>query len=104
MIEAIKSQPDDGPRSSLSIRLRFRRCSGILSKFAMRFAEGIRKLVGNMPIDRRKKTERLIARMLEAVELGGNRRSVRGGHRDSMHERVKEEKYRAGGGRQRRLL
>ncbi|RRT60380.1 hypothetical protein B296_00016082 [Ensete ventricosum] len=32
------------------------RCSGISSEFARRFAEGIGKLVGSTPGDRRKKT------------------------------------------------
>ncbi|RRT60273.1 hypothetical protein B296_00012877 [Ensete ventricosum] len=46
--------------------------SGISSKFARRFAEGIRKLVGNTAGDCRKKTERLTARMSEAaVRLAG---------------------------------
>ncbi|RWW44173.1 hypothetical protein BHE74_00050094 [Ensete ventricosum] len=39
---------DDGPRSNLSLRSRFGRCSGISSEFARRFAEGIRKLTRNM--------------------------------------------------------
>ncbi|RWW01398.1 hypothetical protein GW17_00035560 [Ensete ventricosum] len=71
MIEAMELQPDDGPRSSLSIESGFERCSGISSKFARRFAEGIGKLVGNTSGDRRKKTGRLIARIPKATELVG---------------------------------
>ncbi|RRT35288.1 hypothetical protein B296_00055604 [Ensete ventricosum] len=52
-------QPDDGPRSSLSIKPGFGRCSGISSKFARRFTEEIRKLTGNTSGDYRKKTKRL---------------------------------------------
>ncbi|RWW38075.1 hypothetical protein BHE74_00056724 [Ensete ventricosum] len=37
----------------------------------MRFAEGIGKLVGNKPGDRRKKTERLTARMPKVTILAG---------------------------------
>ncbi|RWW52359.1 hypothetical protein BHE74_00041222 [Ensete ventricosum] len=62
-------QPDDEPRSNLSIGPGFGRCSGISSKFARRFAEGIRKLAGNTSGDHRKKIERLAARMPQAVEL-----------------------------------
>ncbi|RWV87181.1 hypothetical protein GW17_00050856 [Ensete ventricosum] len=40
-------------------------------EFAMRFAEGIGKLVGNKPGDRRKKTERLTARMPKVTRLAG---------------------------------
>ncbi|RWV83565.1 hypothetical protein GW17_00054806 [Ensete ventricosum] len=50
----MKLQPDDVPRSSLSIGLGFGQCSGILPKFARRFAEGIGKVAGNTPGDRRK--------------------------------------------------
>ncbi|RWW41798.1 hypothetical protein BHE74_00052693, partial [Ensete ventricosum] len=54
--EAMELQPDDGPRSCLSIGPRFGRCSGISSKFARRFAKGIGKLIRNTPGDRQKKT------------------------------------------------
>ncbi|RWV76839.1 hypothetical protein GW17_00062438 [Ensete ventricosum] len=56
---ATELQPDDEPRSSLSIGPGFGRCSGISLEFARRFAEGIMKLAGNTPEDRWKKTERL---------------------------------------------
>ncbi|RWW76300.1 hypothetical protein BHE74_00015620 [Ensete ventricosum] len=69
MTGAMKLQPDDGPRSSLSIGPGFRRCSGISPKFARRFAKGIGKLVGNTPGDRRKKTRRLVVRISEAAGL-----------------------------------
>ncbi|RWV97913.1 hypothetical protein GW17_00039267 [Ensete ventricosum] len=71
MIGAIELQPDDGPRSSLSIGPEFERCSGISPKFARRFAEGIGKLAGNMPGDHRKKTKRLTTRTSEATALAG---------------------------------
>ncbi|RWW03003.1 hypothetical protein BHE74_00053490 [Ensete ventricosum] len=50
----MKLQPDDGPKSSLSIGSGFGRCSGISSIFAKIFAKGIKKLAGNIPGDRRK--------------------------------------------------
>ncbi|RRT36519.1 hypothetical protein B296_00042613 [Ensete ventricosum] len=50
----MKLQPDDVPRSSLSIELGFGQYSGISPKFARRFAEGIGKVAGNTPRDRRK--------------------------------------------------
>ncbi|RZR75179.1 hypothetical protein BHM03_00051288, partial [Ensete ventricosum] len=71
MTIAMKLQPDDRPRSSFGIGpgsddvVRFRQ------EFARRFAERIRKLVGNMSGDRRKKTIGLTARMSEAAGLGG---------------------------------
>ncbi|RWW61204.1 hypothetical protein BHE74_00031751 [Ensete ventricosum] len=64
-------QPDDGPRSRLSIGPGFGRCSGISLEFARRFAKGIRKLAGNTPGDRQKKTRRLTVRMPEAARLVG---------------------------------
>ncbi|RRT42709.1 hypothetical protein B296_00026467 [Ensete ventricosum] len=71
MIGAMELQPDDGPRSSLSIGLGFGRCSEISSKFARRFTKRIRKLAENTPGDRQKKTGRLTARMSEAARLAG---------------------------------
>ncbi|RWV88951.1 hypothetical protein GW17_00048921 [Ensete ventricosum] len=71
MIGAMELQPDDGPRTSLSIGPGFGRCSGISPKFARRFAEGIGKLAVNTSGDRRKKTGRLAARMSEAAGLAG---------------------------------
>ncbi|RWW15537.1 hypothetical protein GW17_00020610, partial [Ensete ventricosum] len=59
MIGAMKLQLDDGLISSLSIKLGFGRCSGILSKFFRRFSEGIGKLAGNTSGDHQKKTRRL---------------------------------------------
>ncbi|RWW48355.1 hypothetical protein BHE74_00045575, partial [Ensete ventricosum] len=67
----MKLQPDDGPRSSLSIGSGFGRCSGISPEFAKRFAEGIGKLAENISRDYRKKTIGLTARMPEAVGLVG---------------------------------
>ncbi|RRT37861.1 hypothetical protein B296_00040127 [Ensete ventricosum] len=71
MIGAMKLQPDDGPRSSLSIGPGFGQCSGISSEFVRRFAKGIGKLVWNTPGDRRKKIGRLVTRIPEVVELVG---------------------------------
>ncbi|RWW48643.1 hypothetical protein BHE74_00045266 [Ensete ventricosum] len=71
MTGVMELQLDDGPRSSLSIGPGFGRCSGISLKFARRFAKGIGKLAGNTPGDHRKKIERLIARMSEAIGLAG---------------------------------
>ncbi|RWW42502.1 hypothetical protein BHE74_00051949 [Ensete ventricosum] len=48
MTGAMKLQPDDGPKSSLSIGSGFRRCSGISPEFARRFVERIGELVENM--------------------------------------------------------
>ncbi|RRT79348.1 hypothetical protein B296_00025516 [Ensete ventricosum] len=72
MIGAMELQPNDGPRSSSGIGwVGFGRCSGISSKFARRFVEGIEKLAGNTLGDRQKKIGRLTARMSEAVRLAG---------------------------------
>ncbi|RWW26358.1 hypothetical protein BHE74_00011171 [Ensete ventricosum] len=40
-------------------------------EFAKRFAEGIEKLAGNIPGDRRKRTIRLILGMSKAIGLAG---------------------------------
>ncbi|RZS20327.1 hypothetical protein BHM03_00052822 [Ensete ventricosum] len=69
MTGAMKLQPDDGPRSSLSIGPGLGRCSGISSKFTRRFAEGIRKLVRNTPGDPWKKIERLSIKMSKTTRL-----------------------------------
>ncbi|RWV84250.1 hypothetical protein GW17_00054046 [Ensete ventricosum] len=69
MTGATKLQLDDGPRSNLGIRLGSDDAVGSL--FARRFAEGIGKLAGNTPVDRRKKIEILVARMPEATRLTG---------------------------------
>ncbi|RWV95382.1 hypothetical protein GW17_00041996 [Ensete ventricosum] len=63
MIGAMELQPDDGPRTSLSIGPGFGRCSGISLEFARRFTEGIRKLAGNISGDYRNKTIGLTTRM-----------------------------------------
>ncbi|RZR97926.1 hypothetical protein BHM03_00027205 [Ensete ventricosum] len=81
MSGVMELQPDDGPRSSLSIGPGFGRCSGISSEFSKRFVEGIGKLAGNMSRDYRKKTIGLAARMPKAAGLTGGlvftqRRSV----------------------------
>ncbi|RWW76162.1 hypothetical protein BHE74_00015765 [Ensete ventricosum] len=71
MTGAIELQPDDGPRSSLSIGLGFGRCSRISSEFTRRFTEGIEKLARNMLGDCRMKTIGLVVRMSEATGLAG---------------------------------
>ncbi|RWW41681.1 hypothetical protein BHE74_00052821, partial [Ensete ventricosum] len=70
IIGAMELQPDDGPRSSLSIGSEFGRCSGISPKFARRFDEGIGKLARNTR-DRRKKAIGLAAKMSKAVKFVG---------------------------------
>ncbi|RWV82571.1 hypothetical protein GW17_00055918 [Ensete ventricosum] len=62
---------DDGPRSSLGIGPGSDNALGLLQEFARRFAEGIRKLIGNTPGERREKIGRLTARMPEATRLAG---------------------------------
>ncbi|RWW39276.1 hypothetical protein BHE74_00055409 [Ensete ventricosum] len=71
MTGAIELQPDDEPRSSLSIGLGFGRYSGISPEFAKKFTERTGKLVGNMPGDRRKNTIGLAARIPKAAGLTG---------------------------------
>ncbi|RRT31843.1 hypothetical protein B296_00053047 [Ensete ventricosum] len=73
---ALPLQPDHGYNQMMAqdqswASIGFKRCSGISSKFARRFAEGIRKLVGNTLRDRRKKIGRLTVRMSEVAELAG---------------------------------
>ncbi|RZS17516.1 hypothetical protein BHM03_00049664 [Ensete ventricosum] len=87
---AKKLAGNDGPRSSLSIELGFGRYSGISLKFARRFVEGIGKLAGNTPGDRRKKTERLTARMAEAAGLVGAAEPPRA---DRVWSSPKEDRY-----------
>ncbi|RWW08824.1 hypothetical protein GW17_00027714 [Ensete ventricosum] len=67
---AEKPTRNDRPKSSLCIGLSFRRYNRILSEFAKRFTEGIRKLAGNTPGDHRKKAGRLVTRMPDWRELG----------------------------------
>ncbi|RWW01926.1 hypothetical protein GW17_00035011, partial [Ensete ventricosum] len=71
MTRAMELQPDNGLRLSLSIWPGFGQCSGISSKFARRITEGIGKLTENTSGDRRKKIERLIARMPKVAGLAG---------------------------------
>ncbi|RRT55387.1 hypothetical protein B296_00009249 [Ensete ventricosum] len=73
MTGAMKLQPDDGPRSSVSIGSGFVRCSEISPEFVRRFIEGIGKLAENMLGDCKKKTIGLAARIPEAVGLAGVR-------------------------------
>ncbi|RWV87467.1 hypothetical protein GW17_00050531 [Ensete ventricosum] len=59
-------QPDDGPRSSLSIGPSSDDAVGSRWEFARRFVEGIGKLTGNTSGDRQKKIIRLVAIMPKA--------------------------------------
>ncbi|RZS11650.1 hypothetical protein BHM03_00043008 [Ensete ventricosum] len=67
----MKLQLDNGPRSSLGIRLSLDNAVGPRREFARRFAERIGKLAGNMTGDCRKKTRRLTVRIQEAARLAG---------------------------------
>ncbi|RWV94987.1 hypothetical protein BHE74_00058902 [Ensete ventricosum] len=51
-------QPDNGPRSSLSIGPGCGRCGGFRWEFTRRFTEGIGKLAGNTPGDHRKEDQK----------------------------------------------
>ncbi|RWW01350.1 hypothetical protein BHE74_00043920 [Ensete ventricosum] len=73
MIGAMELQPNDGPKSSLSIGPGFGRCSGISPKFVRTFAEGIGKLAENMSGDYQKKTIGLTTRISKATGLAGVR-------------------------------
>ncbi|RWW74504.1 hypothetical protein BHE74_00017570 [Ensete ventricosum] len=53
MTGSVELQPDNGPRSSLSIGPGFERCGGFRREFARRFVEGIGKLAENTPGDHR---------------------------------------------------
>ncbi|RWV84969.1 hypothetical protein GW17_00053278, partial [Ensete ventricosum] len=56
MTGAMELQPDDEPRTSLSIEPGLDDAVGPYWEFARRFAEGIGKLVGSTSGDHRKKT------------------------------------------------
>ncbi|RRT73448.1 hypothetical protein B296_00029375 [Ensete ventricosum] len=70
-------QPDNESRSSLGIRLGSDDALGPRQEFARRFNKWTRKLAGNTPGDCRKKTESLIVRMSEAIELTGVQAEIR---------------------------
>ncbi|RZS06504.1 hypothetical protein BHM03_00037161 [Ensete ventricosum] len=74
MIGAMELQPNDEPRSSLSIGPGFRRCSGISSEFARRFVRRDREARWEHVGRYRKKTIGLTARMPEAAKLVGDLR------------------------------
>ncbi|RZR72833.1 hypothetical protein BHM03_00017559 [Ensete ventricosum] len=76
MTGAMELQPDDGPRTSLGIRLGSDDTVGPRREFAKRFTERIEKLVGNMPGDLQKKTIGFIAIMPEAIGLVGVRSRI----------------------------
>ncbi|RRT49036.1 hypothetical protein B296_00052662 [Ensete ventricosum] len=71
MIGAMELQPDDGLRSSLGIGPGSDDVVGSRRSSLERFVEGIGKLTGNTPGDRRKKTGRLTVRMVETTGLAG---------------------------------
>ncbi|RWV88367.1 hypothetical protein GW17_00049551 [Ensete ventricosum] len=71
MIGAMELQPNDEPRSSLSIGPGFKRCSGISSEFARRFVRRDREARWEHVGIYRKKTIGLTARMPEAAKLVG---------------------------------
>ncbi|RWV96651.1 hypothetical protein GW17_00040619 [Ensete ventricosum] len=73
MTRAMELQPNDGPISSLGIGPSSNDAGGPCWEFVRIFSEGIGKLTGNMPGDRRKKTRRLTVRMPEAVGLAGKK-------------------------------
>ncbi|RZS01033.1 hypothetical protein BHM03_00030831 [Ensete ventricosum] len=58
MAESMKLQPDDGPRYNLGIGPSSNNLVGSHRKFARRFTEGIKKLVGNVKGDRSKEDHR----------------------------------------------
>ncbi|RRT37365.1 hypothetical protein B296_00041371 [Ensete ventricosum] len=66
-------QPDVKPRSNLGIGPGSNDAVEPCQEFAKGFTERIGKLAGNTLGDRRKKTIGLVARMLEATELGGSK-------------------------------
>ncbi|RWV96708.1 hypothetical protein GW17_00040557 [Ensete ventricosum] len=83
----MKLQLDNGPRSSLGIRLSLDNAIGPRREFARRFAERIGKLAGNMTGDCRKKTRRLTVRIQEADWRERNGKDTVGegsGHEDDV--------------------
>ncbi|RRT47843.1 hypothetical protein B296_00028916 [Ensete ventricosum] len=64
----MKSQPDDGPRSSLSIELGLVDLVGSHQEFAKRFTEGMGKLAGSTPGDQSEED-----RMTYRKHVGGYR-------------------------------
>ncbi|RWW23348.1 hypothetical protein GW17_00012410 [Ensete ventricosum] len=90
MTGAMELQPNDWPRSSLSIRPGFIRCSGISPKFARRFAEGIRKLVGNTSGDHRKTHRKNAGGCRIGRRFGLHPKKIGSGHRCALRRRTRE--------------
>ncbi|RRT48935.1 hypothetical protein B296_00005892 [Ensete ventricosum] len=78
----------------LGHRVGFERCSGISPKFAKRFTEGIGKLVGNTPGDRRKKTGGLTRKNAGGCRIGGrfglHPKKIGSGRRCASRRRTRE--------------
>ncbi|RRT52010.1 hypothetical protein B296_00017553 [Ensete ventricosum] len=64
-------QSDNGLRSSLSIGSGFGRCNGFCRVFARRFAEGIRKLTGNMLGDYWGEDQKTYRKYARGYQIGG---------------------------------
>ncbi|RWW47424.1 hypothetical protein BHE74_00046600, partial [Ensete ventricosum] len=72
MTGSMELQPDNGPRSSLSIKSGFGRCGGFRREFARRFTEGIGKLTGNTPGDHRGEDQKTYRKYSEGYQIGGS--------------------------------
>ncbi|RRT46550.1 hypothetical protein B296_00030919 [Ensete ventricosum] len=72
MTGSMELQPDNGPRSSLSIRPEFGRCGGFRWEFARRFTEGIGKLAGNTPGDHRGEDQNTCCKYGRGYRIGGS--------------------------------
>ncbi|RRT56005.1 hypothetical protein B296_00038807, partial [Ensete ventricosum] len=68
--DRINVQPNNGPRSSLSIGPGFERCGGFRWEFAKRFAEGIRKFTGNTPGDHRGEDQKTCRKYVGGYRIG----------------------------------
>ncbi|RWW08765.1 hypothetical protein GW17_00027779 [Ensete ventricosum] len=72
MTGSVELQPDNGPRSSLSIESGFERCGGFRWEFARRFVEGIGKLAGNTPGDYRGEDQKTCRKYAGSYWIGGS--------------------------------
>ncbi|RWV84691.1 hypothetical protein GW17_00053577 [Ensete ventricosum] len=70
MIGIMELQPDNGPRSTMSIGPGFGRCGGFRWEFAWRFVEGIGKLAGNTPGDYRGEDQKTYRKYVEECSSG----------------------------------
>ncbi|RRT68453.1 hypothetical protein B296_00016164 [Ensete ventricosum] len=64
-------QPDNGPRSSLSIGPGFRRYNEFRREFARRFAEGIKKFAGNMSKNHQGEDQKICHKYAGGYRIGG---------------------------------